>query len=180
MSNKITQFFKKLSLSQLPRASSENELLASQDSALSSAAAEVEAESQNSPIDPLKSDICPPHTHKFTPLSISILENWAPKFWDHGPPLIKSIKKFLRISMADTWDLKLLFWYWETFFVPVPSLSTGQVLSRIHIFSNKKNPIRNSGHHLPRIYRGSKKCIQVFYYIFFKLLFCYFYYTNYA
>jgi len=49
MSNKITQFFKKLSLSQLPRVSSENEILASQDSALSSAAT-LEAENQNSPI----------------------------------------------------------------------------------------------------------------------------------
>ncbi len=50
MSNKIAQFFKMLSLSQLPRASSENELLSSQNSALSSAATEVEAENQNSPI----------------------------------------------------------------------------------------------------------------------------------
>jgi len=50
MCNNITQFFKKLSLSQLPRASSENELLSSQDSALSFAATEVEVVNQNSPI----------------------------------------------------------------------------------------------------------------------------------
>jgi len=76
MSNKIAQFFKMLSLSQLPRASSENELLSSQNSALSSAATEVEAENQNSPIvssflHSCTIEIDPPPIYP----SISILEN---------------------------------------------------------------------------------------------------------
>ena len=57
MSNKITGFFKKLSLSRLPRASSLNELLSSQESeqlsqesVSSSSETVVAAESQNSPV----------------------------------------------------------------------------------------------------------------------------------